>query len=122
MSSSLPQIGFAGLGNMGKYMATNLANALAASSPPRKLLVWNRTLSKAQDVARDTNGAAIPTDTATQLAQQCVRMMPGRGRGEGFETGLDEDCAAQEEKLVVFYNSRSTLCAARPSSVPISRM
>lgn len=45
------RIGFIGLGSMGVHMATNLQKTLAKSN--RKLVVWNRTISKAESM-KDT--------------------------------------------------------------------
>ncbi|PFH52283.1 hypothetical protein AMATHDRAFT_57330 [Amanita thiersii Skay4041] len=70
---SPPQIGFVGIGNMGYIMASKLATSLAthpAGYPP--LLVWNRTLSKAEQLIRDIgpDKARVANDLA-QVSQQC---------------------------------------------------
>ena len=59
-SFSKVQVGWIGLGNMGKLMAINLANALNAEGAP-KLKVWNRTSSKSEEVVKETNGSAEKT-------------------------------------------------------------
>lgn len=52
------QVGWIGLGNMGKLMAINLANALNNQGAP-KLKVFNRTLSKSEEVANESKGVEI---------------------------------------------------------------
>lgn len=68
------QIGFIGLGNMGKLMAINLANAIASQKVQgKKLLVWNRTQKKAIEMVEESNNNAIIAESLEQIASQCVR-------------------------------------------------
>lgn len=69
-----PTIAFVGLGNMGKYMALNLAKYLSEKklSPLR---VWNRTSSKTIDLikqSKDDSGIEmIAVDTLKEIANTC---------------------------------------------------
>jgi hypothetical protein len=68
-----PTIGFIGLGAMGYFMARNLANdrhSHPAGSPP--LLVWNRTKSKADALAKELGErkARVAKDLA-EIAAEC---------------------------------------------------
>jgi 3-hydroxyisobutyrate dehydrogenase-like beta-hydroxyacid dehydrogenase len=65
-----PQIGFVGLGNMGKFMAINLAHYLSENKKPA-LRVWNRTSSKGDEVAGETNGSAVAVKTLAEIANSC---------------------------------------------------
>jgi hypothetical protein len=66
------QIGFYGLGNMGYLMARNLAtyqSSHSIASPP--LLVYNRTLSKCEQLATETGGKVRIAQSAAQFAIEC---------------------------------------------------
>lgn len=66
------QIGWVGLGNMGRNMALNLARNLAERQPPLPpLLVNNRTAAKAHDFAKESNGTAEACDDVVELGQRC---------------------------------------------------
>lgn len=62
-AASVTRVGVAGLGRMGSPMAVNLASA------GYEMLLWNRSRSKAEDLAVAT-GAAV-CDTPRELAAQC---------------------------------------------------
>lgn len=64
------QVGWVGLGNMGKLMAINLANALNAEGAP-KLKVWNRTTSKSDEVVKETNGLAEVAQNVEEIGSSC---------------------------------------------------
>ena len=51
------RIGFCGIGAMGRPMARNLANHLGAGAPP--LLIYNRTISKAQSLSDELGKTKI---------------------------------------------------------------
>jgi 3-hydroxyisobutyrate dehydrogenase-like beta-hydroxyacid dehydrogenase len=67
-----PQVGFIGLGAMGRFMARNLAknrSSHPSGSPP--MVVWNRTISKAESLAKEVGGdkmraAQSPAEVATE--------------------------------------------------------
>lgn len=68
-----PQIGYYGLGAMGYAMARNLALSVKSqdvASPP--LLVYNRTVSKAQALRQDVGDAVVRVASSpAQLATEC---------------------------------------------------
>ena len=61
------EVGFAGLGHMGHPMAMNLLKG------GHRLLVWNRTRSKAEDLAE--NGAEIAADPAELARTELIITM-----------------------------------------------
>ncbi|CAO1622366.1 unnamed protein product [Jaminaea pallidilutea] len=66
------QLGFCGVGNMGKRMALNLAKSLGERQPPLPpLLVWNRTASKVRDLEKESNGLIKAVDDLETLGQAC---------------------------------------------------
>lgn len=64
------QVGWVGLGNMGKLMAINLANALNGQGAP-KLKVWNRTSSKIEEVVSESNGSAESVKEVEEIGATC---------------------------------------------------
>jgi len=62
-----PQLAFVGLGNMGKFMALNLANYLSEKKKPT-LKVWNRTSSKAKSLVEESNGKVVAVDSLEEIA------------------------------------------------------
>ncbi|KIK99484.1 hypothetical protein PAXRUDRAFT_787959 [Paxillus rubicundulus Ve08.2h10] len=68
-----PQIGYYGLGAMGYAMARNLALSVKSqgvASPP--LLVYNRTVSKAQTLRQDVGDSAVRVASSpAQLVTEC---------------------------------------------------
>jgi hypothetical protein len=67
-----PMIAFIGLGNMGKFMALNLARYLTENNKSL-LRVWNRTSSKSKDVVEQGGKEAkmIAVDTLEEIATTC---------------------------------------------------
>ncbi|KAF9245888.1 hypothetical protein BU15DRAFT_70949 [Melanogaster broomeanus] len=68
----LPQIGYHGLGAMGYAMARNLALSVKsrdATAPP--LLVYNRTVAKAERLAQDVGDSVRIASSPAQLATEC---------------------------------------------------
>jgi 3-hydroxyisobutyrate dehydrogenase-like beta-hydroxyacid dehydrogenase len=69
-----PTIAFVGLGNMGKFMALNLAKYLSEQKK-QPLRVWNRTSSKARDLIKQSkeehNVDLISVDTLKEVAKTC---------------------------------------------------
>ncbi|RPD64627.1 NAD(P)-binding protein [Lentinus tigrinus ALCF2SS1-7] len=67
------QIGFCGLGAMGSPMVTNLANwRKQHTQAPLPIMVWNRSKSKADDLARDLGDELITVaDSLEQIATEC---------------------------------------------------
>ncbi|GJJ13175.1 hypothetical protein Clacol_007426 [Clathrus columnatus] len=64
------KIGFYGLGNMGYLMARNLANHQRSDQPP--ILVYNRTVSKAQSLAEEVGPKKIVVATGPeQIVREC---------------------------------------------------
>ena len=62
------QCAFIGLGGMGSHMATNFSRWLEAEGFP-KLIVWNRTSSKADAFAADN--PAIVAKSLEEVAEKC---------------------------------------------------
>lgn len=65
-----PTFAFVGLGNMGKFMAINLARYLSENKKP-ELRVWNRTASKCKEVVEESKGAAVQIDSLKEIASTC---------------------------------------------------
>lgn len=64
-------VGFVGLGNMGYFMASNLAKYLSKEGKP-SLRVWNRTKSKVDDLIKEgEEGKVVEVDDLKALASQC---------------------------------------------------
>lgn len=67
-----PQFGFVGLGNLGQYMALNLAKHLATLKPAHPpLKVWTRTSSKAQAFAKENGAIVDAVEKLEDLAVHC---------------------------------------------------
>ncbi|KAF8324060.1 NAD(P)-binding protein [Clavulina sp. PMI_390] len=61
-----PQLGFIGLGTMGYYMARNLAN-----SSDHPLMVYNRSTSKAEKMAKDMPNKVLVAHSIAELVEKC---------------------------------------------------
>lgn len=82
------QIGFVGLGNMGRSMAKNLAKNLADRQPPLPpLLVYNRTTSKAHDLVKECpEGTIKVANSLEEMGSSCDLVI----------TSLTDDDAARK--------------------------
>lgn len=69
------QIGFVGLGGLGYLMARNLAKhrtPTSSGSHTLSILVWNRTVSKAQALQKELGGDRVRiAQTLEQIATEC---------------------------------------------------
>lgn len=66
------QVGFVGLGAMGKHMALNLAQSLAKQDLPLPpLMVYNRTATKAEELAESSQGLIKVCKDLVELGQCC---------------------------------------------------
>lgn len=67
----MPQVGFLGLGNMGFFMARNLADHLATIEAP-PLLVYNRTTSKCEKLVSEVGKEKVKVaQNPNQLVAEC---------------------------------------------------
>ncbi|KAF9225572.1 NAD(P)-binding protein [Gyrodon lividus] len=66
------QIGWYGLGAMGYYMARNLATSRKSHSATSPILVYNRTISKAEKLVKEVGASTAKVASGpTQLATEC---------------------------------------------------
>lgn len=81
------QVGWIGLGNMGKRMAVNLAKHMRNMSPPLPpLLVFNRTNEKAKALEKEHDGLIKAVSSVEDIGSRCDLIF----------TSLSDDNAAEE--------------------------
>lgn len=102
-------IGFVGLGAMGHFMARNLANnrqSHPTGSPP--LLVYNRTVSKAEDLVKEVGGESKVriAQSPGEIAVECDIIVTNLGSDEAVRLIYQEFAKA----LTVSRNDITSLC------------
>lgn len=113
---SEPTVAFVGLGNMGKFMALNLARYLTENNQP-PLRVWNRTSSKSKDLVEQGGKEAKMTavDTLKEVATTCNVVITSLANDEVVQEVYDEllgaleDCNGAERKSRIIFVETSTV-------------
>ncbi|KAN0064797.1 hypothetical protein ACQY0O_001854 [Thecaphora frezii] len=94
------QIGWVGLGNMGSKMALNLAKHIATLNPPLPpLLVFNRTASKAQELAKSSDGLIRAVGSAAEIAHRCELIFTSLSNDAAVEEIYEELLKGEEKRL-----------------------
>ncbi|KDN44064.1 NAD(P)-binding protein [Tilletiaria anomala UBC 951] len=103
-SSSVPttesklQVGFVGLGNMGRGMALNLAKGLQTMSPSlNHLMVYNRTTAKAQKVKEEAGGAVQIAQSVEEIGKRCQIVFVSISNDEAALDVFTRLCNGEEE-------------------------
>lgn len=94
------QVGWIGLGNMGSKMAANIAKHMREmSSPLPPLLVYNRTVSKAQDLEKELNGLVKAVDSVEQIGTRCDLIFTSLSNDEAAEEIYEALIQAEEKRV-----------------------
>ncbi|KAJ7597428.1 NAD-P-binding protein [Mycena floridula] len=65
------QLGFVGIGAMGYLMARNLAKHRAHHGSSHSILIWNRSISKAEKLAKEVGEGIRVAHSLEQVAREC---------------------------------------------------
>lgn len=94
------QVGWIGLGNMGIKMAANLAKHMRNMSPPLPpLLVYNRTVSKAQALEKELDGLVKAVDSVETIGTRCDLIFTSLSDDDAAEQIYDALLQAEEKRV-----------------------
>ncbi len=106
------QVGWIGLGNMGVKMAANLAKHMRNMSPPLPpLLVYNRTVSKAQALEKELDGLVKAVDSVEAIGTRCDLIFTSLSDDDAAEQ-IYESLLQAEEKRVGKHLRNASLAAS----------
>lgn len=94
------QVGWIGLGNMGVKMAANLAKHMRNMSPPLPpLLVYNRTVSKAQALEKELDGLVKAVDSVEAIGTRCDLIFTSLSDDDAAESIYESLLQAEEKRV-----------------------
>ena len=94
------RIGWYGLGTMGYLMARNIATSHRSQSHTAPVLLYNRTLSKAQKLVDEVGSSvAKVASNPTQLATECDVIFTSLGNDAAVESVYNEFTKALSVRL-----------------------